>query len=245
VIRRAGFRRLLLRDPALEADVADELWSDPDHLLARGRLLKPGDRCTVVQIDAGRPLLLKRYNMRGPLHTATHTLIRTRARWCWNTGRRACEAGLPLPRPLACVENRIGPLRGRSYLLTEFVPGTTLSTLVERREREGGDLEDLAGQFSGIWQRLGDPRVTHGDLKAANFIVDADGRLWLIDLDSMRFRRTETSFRRKRAADRARFMKNWRSDPVAAAVFRARLDTAGPPAAARPCAAAGFAATTS
>ena len=69
----------------------------------------------------------------------------------------------------------------------------------------------------------GELRAGHDDMKAANFIVDADGHVWMIDLDGMRLGLPGPLFRRVRRLDHACFMRNWKENAVAAALFGARL----------------------
>ena len=224
---RSSMRRWLRTDASLPPALVGQLWDGPDALISSGTLLKDGDRSTVVRLEAdGRSYVLKRYNLRGPLHTLVHAALRSRARWSWINGRRARAAGLLTPRPLACLERRLGPLRGRSFFLCAHVEGDSLLALVERGEMAPARLERLAAGVAEIWTALGRARLSHGDMKATNFIVDEGDRLWMVDLDGMRRERLEARWRRQRAGDRARFMKNWRGRGSCEEAFRACVDTA-------------------
>ncbi|MHC5024530.1 MAG: lipopolysaccharide kinase InaA family protein [Planctomycetota bacterium] len=230
---RRSLNRWLVRDPELDADMADELWSNADGLMASSETLKDkaGDRCTVVlAARGGRQYVLKRYNLRGRWHTARHLPLRSRAKWCWMNGHRLRAAGLLTPRPLAVFEERCGPLTTRSFLVTEFIEGPTLMDEIRSRRASGPRLERFAEQFGRIWRTLGEHRIGHRDMKATNFIVDRDDQLWMVDLDGMRVHHLATSFARRRAKDRARFLRNWQSLPEVGAVFLAHVGTAAPPA---------------
>jgi hypothetical protein len=223
----------MLHAADLDSTLTERLWTDPDAVIGSSRMLKDGDRCTVVQVtgevaSASAPSggTLKRYNLKDGFHTAVHAVLRSRARWGWLNGRRLFAAGVCTPMPLACIEElRHGALHLRSYLLTPFVPGRSLLNLVTSGDASGERLADLAKQFSRMWQALGQLRAGHGDMKATNFIVDPQWRLWLIDLDGMRMHRSALLLRRERRNDLARFMRNWQDRPEAAAVFRARIGT--------------------
>jgi hypothetical protein len=228
-------------DEQLPGAMVERLWEDPERLMASGAMLKDGDRCTVVRLggSSGRrgktgevgaqgALVLKRYNQRDWLHTAVHAVMRSRARWCWANGKVLLDGGLLTPTPLACVdERRHGVLRMRSYLLTEFAAGDSLTEFVEANESKADALRAIADEFTGIWRRLGQLRIGYGDMKASNFIVDRQKRLWLIDLDGMRVYRTGPWFRRERRNDLASFMRNWQAKPGVAEVFRLRLGLGG------------------
>jgi len=224
---RRTWRGWMRHDSNLDADYVEQLFGDTDQWVARGRMLKDGDRCTVVAVDSlgdGPPMVLKRYNLKNHFHTATHAVMRSRAAWGWINATRLLEAGLPTPRPLAMLEERRGGvLRMRSYLLTTFVPGRSLLDVVQAGGLDGARLRDQAKQFTVIWQKLGQLRLGHGDMKASNFLVDPDHRLWLIDLDGMRRHRSLMWLRRERRNDMRSFMRNWRDRPDVAAIFRARI----------------------
>jgi len=212
-------------DPTLPSSLVDELWNDPEGLMRTGDMLKQGDRCTVVKLHhPDGALVLKRYNLKGSLHTALHWFMRSRARWCWVNARLAARAGLPTPAPLACLdERRLGLLRQRSYFLTSFIPGLSLRDLVEKKLANESKLRHLADQFVRIWGKLGTLRIGHGDMKASNFIVDPAGTLWMIDLDGMRMYGSNPLYRRERRNDLECFLYNWQKHPDVAAIFRTRL----------------------
>lgn len=227
VVTRRSMSRAIWHVDDLATEFVDELETNPDQAVSAGSLLKDGDRCTVVRLDRDdQSFVLKRYNAKGALHTATHLLLRSRAQWSFLNGRRLIAGGLPTPRPLACVEERSrGMLKMRSFLLTEFIAGPSLREAVDSDVMSLEDLRELAKQFARIWQALGQLRIGHGDMKATNFIIGAEKRLWLIDLDGMRVYKSGTMLRRERRKDLARFMKNWQDQPEVAAAFRARIGT--------------------
>ncbi len=225
VVRRTSFSRQMWYDQKLPGELVANLWNDADRLLQTGKMLKDGVRCTVVQVHSRsastdrKSFVLKRYNLRGPLHTALHLLLRTRARNCWHYGRQLMSNGIASPQPLAFLEYRFGPLRTRSFLLTEFVHGTNLTEYVLKSRPSSRLLRVMADEFATVWGALGELRLGHGDMKATNFLVTRDHRLWLIDLDGMRTCRNQFAFRCARNRDWRRFMKNWIELPHVALSF--------------------------
>jgi tRNA A-37 threonylcarbamoyl transferase component Bud32 len=224
--------RVVIHDPAAPAPLIDALWANVDTLIDAGKMLKDGDRCTVVRIDAlngaelKKPLVIKRYNAKSQFHTATHVLLRSRASWAWLNGRRLAGAGLLTPHPVACIEERRwGVLRLGSTIVTEYVAGHPLREVIDNEKTTDSELRELAAKFVAIWRTLGIMRIGHGDMKATNFIVDPQRRLWLIDLDGMRSYTSSAILRRERRKDLTRFMANWSDRPDVAAIFRARIGT--------------------
>lgn len=225
VVRRT-FRRVMWHDQARNDHLLTQLWNDPDGLLTSGTMLKDGDRSTVVRIEGeGVSHVLKRYNLKGSIHTTAHAFLRSRAMWSWRNGLYAHQAGIPTPRPLAALEMRFGPMRGVSFFLCDYVEGITLYDLVRDHNPEPSQIDELARAFSQIWQGLGRHRLTHGDMKATNYIVDQERKIWMLDLDGMRRRTMGLSWKRQREKDRRRFMKNWQDLQEPAAAFLACVDT--------------------
>jgi hypothetical protein len=52
-------------------------------------------------------------------------------------------------------------------------------------------------------------QVSHGDMKATNFIFHSN-KLFVLDLDAMKRYRNRNVYRRAILKDLGRFMKNWR-----------------------------------
>lgn len=189
-----------------EREALAELLCRPDAALAAGRLLKDGNTCTVARVGvAGRALLLKRYNLKGFGHALSRFWRPSRAWHSWLAGHRLAFLGIATPKPLALCEERLGPLRRRAFLLTEFCVGHDLALqLQDEREPSPSEAAALLALFGALYRQ----RISHGDMKASNFIWH-DGRVSLIDLDSLIQHRDGESFQRAWARDRARFLRNW------------------------------------
>jgi len=153
---------------------------------------------------------LKRFNLRGPLHTMVHWLLPTRARRGWRFGRQLRRAGIATPRPWAYAENRLGPLRFTAYLLTEYVVGEAFQRWIDHPDQHSAsEWEDVAAEFGRFWRRMEELQLVHGDMKGTNFVIDADRNVWVLDLDSMRRCVSSWDFARARARDWARFVRNF------------------------------------
>ncbi len=191
--------------------------------------MKAGDRTTIVLIWSGQGerFALKRSNLKGPLHTAVHLFMRSRARWSWRNAAMLRAAGLHTPRPLALVEARFRPLRLHSFLLTEWVEGEPLSSWIQSH-RELTARHHIVQKIADLWQRMGELRIAHGDMKATNFIVRPDGEIAIVDLDGMRRHWIAPRFWYERWQDHRRFLRNWQDQPEVQALFRDALNTSGP-----------------
>lgn len=228
VMIRRSWRRVQLASPNAPSDLRDALWENASALLAKGTEVKPGDRTTIVSLQSanGRRYILKRSNLRGPVHTLLHVFLRSRGRWSWRNGIRLKAGGVPTAVPLALLEERWGAVRLRSYLLTEHTPGQSLLDWARACDPHDSQLARVADAFAMVWRRLGQLQLAHRDMKATNFIVNEAGDITLIDLDSMRRLPRGPLLARARRLDRLRFLKNWQGRPELEQVFRARIDTA-------------------
>jgi lipopolysaccharide kinase (Kdo/WaaP) family protein len=226
-LRARSLARRVDCDQQLPPDLIETLLrGDPDQLLAESEPLQVKDRCATARLDhpAG-PLLIKRHDWGNWRRTARMLLRAPTSRVSALLGAQLAAQGIATPRPRASVECGIGPFGYRSYLLTDFVEGTTLYRFIRGGSASPEVLADLARQVAATWQRLIDLGVSHNDLKPENFIVDRTSKVWVIDFERPRRHRDTTGLRERQLADLARFLhvRLWRTDPGAAAIFRTEL----------------------
>jgi hypothetical protein len=135
--------------------------------------------------------VVKYYAEQSRRHSLKQLWLRSRARRAWNVSHRMADAGIYTPRPVACIENRIGPLRRDSYMMYPYVEGRTLrSYLVPEARDSRATIEQLWQQLRELWQRLAEHRASLADANVGNYIVAPNGRLWVIDLDKASFFRS-------------------------------------------------------
>jgi tRNA A-37 threonylcarbamoyl transferase component Bud32 len=92
--------------------------------------------------------------------------------------RAARDAGLNVPEPVLSVSR--GMLFYRGWLVTRFVAGRSLVDVVSSGTDGIPDmLDDLTRQVGLLIER----RLAHVDLHPGNVLVDAAGRLYLLDFD--------------------------------------------------------------
>lgn len=232
-VKQSPFRRMVF-DSQLAMHVVERLWNDPDEFLDAGQTVVKDDFGAVARVPVKAPSadghfrnaavgLLKRFNLRGALHTLTRVLLFTRGSRSWAYGRELLHAGINTARPLAMVEDRLGPFRFRSFVLTEHVAGTPLPEFLEPTSLSTLELDQLATQFARIWHTLGELRIVHGSMHAENFLVTPDGQLTLINLDGTWRHWFDLTYLHRRDRDWLRFMKQWRGQPEIGAAFRAAV----------------------
>lgn len=205
-----------------EADLLRALVPDPDHLIESGQLYKNGGSATVARVELDeQPVLIKRYNIKGPLHWLKRFWRPSRAWHSWVEGNRLNFLGIPTPRPLAMREQRWLWMRGRAWLITELLTGNDIIARFQSH-LDGAPPESELLALDRLFAALIRERVSHGDLKGHNIFWEK-GRWMLIDLDSVQQHRSDASFARAYARDRARFLRNWPSDSTLQQLLDQRL----------------------
>jgi tRNA A-37 threonylcarbamoyl transferase component Bud32 len=187
------------------------LLNDPDHAIESGVRLKSGNTCTVAQVaPPGGEVVVKRYNLKSTAHALSRLWRPSRAWHSWREGHRLALLGIATPTPLALVEERLGPLRRRAWLVNEFCPGVSLA---EYLSADSEPPVEAAVAIAELFATLARLHISHGDLKATNLLWHA-GRVWLIDLDACTQHRSEAAWRQAWRRDRARLLRNWPADSV-------------------------------
>ena len=202
--------------------------ADPDGYMKGGDVLKDGHSSTVVAVRMnGCRVAVKRYNLKNPWHALRRCLRKTRAAVSWRNAHLLGMLGVRTPDPVLLLENRWGILRGSSYFVSRYVEGRRYQEIFEDHLHEEGCARDPRVQeFMRMLILLRNHRLSHGDMKATNFI-ESDGMLWVMDLDAMKEHGDETSHRRALAKDCARWMKNWDARPKVSHCFQESLRAAG------------------
>jgi tRNA A-37 threonylcarbamoyl transferase component Bud32 len=136
----------------------------------------------------------------------------------WKNAHRLGMYGILTARPVALLEERFGPLRGRAWYISEFVAGDTAASLCKQTAADRQGLVNAVQQITGLLAQLALSRLGHGDMKATNFILSQQGAV-VIDLDAMQKHAAPESFRRAQRRDLSRFMRNWDSCPEIKEMF--------------------------
>lgn len=185
---REGFSFVCL-DSVPARQIVDYLLPDPDELFRSANIFKPGTRTHGGQLRvAGIDCFLKRYNDRGLWYRFRHLFVSSRARRTWQIAWELLDAGIPVPQPMVCLEERRFRLLFRSYILMRFASGCERLSdawmVLADREREALLLL-LADIIAGM-HRAG---ALHGDLKWDNILVAPREltKVCLVDLDGSRF----------------------------------------------------------
>lgn len=190
------------------------IFDDPDYWFKRASgadLLKHDRTTTVVRITlCGTGFHLKRYNTKSAWHALRRPFRNSRASNCWTMAHRFLAAGIPTAPPAAMIEEKFGPFSMRSYFIAESVPGVPLLELLRQQPERAPELQR---RMTVIFRGLAVNRLSHGDFKATNILVNGNGDLCLLDLDAARRHRLAATQRRAWLRDRERLLRNFDGDP--------------------------------
>ncbi len=164
------------------------------------------DRTTSVVLVAGdnQKFVIKRYNTKDLWHIIRRSVRSSRAAICWRRAYRFMDIGITTAPPVAMIEKRFGPLRGRSYYITEHVNGTLCIDYLS----DIADADHVIGGIKRIFSNMLAHHVSHGDMKAANLLV-TNKQVVLLDLDAAKEHKTVSRAARAYRRDRSRFLRNW------------------------------------
>jgi tRNA A-37 threonylcarbamoyl transferase component Bud32 len=220
-----SWRSFWVYDRSMDTAEMVEFLAAPDASLRRAdaRYLKQGNTCTLWMTRVnGRQLVVKRYNIKGLRHRLGRAFRKTRAAVSWKNAHRLGMYGILTARPVALIEERIGPLRGRAWYISEFVAGDDASSLCgPGTPGDAGEIYAVQ-QVTAVLAQLALSSLSHGDMKATNFILSQQGAV-VIDLDAMQRHVAPESFRRAQRRDLLRFMRNWEDCPRIKAMFTEKM----------------------
>jgi tRNA A-37 threonylcarbamoyl transferase component Bud32 len=196
--------------------------AEPDAFIAKGKLFKTGGAATVASVDLdGRPLLVKRYNIKNSLHWFKRFWRPSRAWHSWVEGNRLDFLEISTPRLVAVIERRWLWLRGPAWLITELLHGEDIIARFQPY-LNGCPPEEELSALDRLFATLIRERISHGDLKGHNLFWE-QSRWFLIDLDAVQQHGSDASFARAYAKDRARFLRNWPADSALHRLLDQRL----------------------
>ncbi|PCJ25447.1 MAG: hypothetical protein COA96_07375 [SAR86 cluster bacterium] len=213
-----SIRKFCVYDRSIYSPELERFIENPDAYIKPENMLKKGNSSTValVKID-DRDYVLKRYNIKNFWHGLSRSCRPSRAHHSWRNASVLEMLGIGTAHPYLFIEERLFWIfRRRAYFLCERVLGEDLGTqwknanlINEQKENLVQDkFKEVADLFRQLFERMSDYRISHGDMKATNFII-RDKQLVVLDLDSMKRHKSLNTFQRSIEADLVRFQKNW------------------------------------
>ena len=105
--------------------------------------------------------------------------------------------GVQTPRPFMIIEERLfGLLRQKAYFVCEKIEAPNLMEYFEDRQLKRSELVQIIAKFRNLFQIMIDYKISHGDMKASNFIYHNE-QLIVLDLDGMKDTRVIDPLKRR------------------------------------------------
>ena len=100
----------------------------------------------------------------------------------------------------------------------EYIKGSHLGEFYNNESQDHISQQHMAEKVIGLLNNLTELKMTHGDLKMTNILIDHDRPL-LIDLDGMKEHRISFRLRSALKNEIERFMRNWQDNPQVYQLF--------------------------
>ncbi len=202
--------KFVVYDRSIHSPALEQFIENPNGFIVQENLIKKGNSSTVAEVTiANREFVLKRYNIKSFLHGLTRLFRPSRAHHSWRNAAVLDMLGIDTPRPYLFMEERVlWFFRRRAYFLCEKLASDNLGLQLQAQDSQQFAMEDLINAFRLLFEVMSDYCISHGDMKATNFIY-SDSRLYVLDLDAMQRHNSHKRFSAKMEKDMARFKRNW------------------------------------
>lgn len=162
-------------------DEMEAIFRDPDRcFLQTGTMLKQGRSSTVARPVEG--IVLKRYNFKKPLNYLKDFFRMSRAKRSFLLAYHLEITGVPTARGIATGDRRSPTGARRSWFMMEELAGAG------HLSEWTGDRSRAISAAAKLVAKLHNEAFTHRDLKATNIMIHPEGKVYLIDLDGLRFK---------------------------------------------------------
>ena len=158
---------------------------------------------------SGSTYVLKRYNLKSLWHSIKYLFKPSRAHRRWLNASVLEMLGIATPHPYLMYEERLfGVFRRRAFFLSQNLEAPNLLEQSESNRAQELPVEKIAAAFKQLFDAMLTYQISHGDMKASNFVFHND-LLYVLDLDAMKRHKNREVFLRSMEKDLARFMRNW------------------------------------
>ena len=181
-----------------------------DKYIDDGVVLKAGNSSTVAEVTLNNnDYVLKRYNLKSGWHSIKYFFKTTRASKSWRNAHFLNMMGISTPQPYLFYEERIMWLfRRRAFFLSENIKEPNLFDYMNSCSLEHAEIKMITDAFKRLFAIMIYYEISHGDMKATNFIFH-ENKLIVLDLDSMIRHHSQYFFKKAIRRDLDRFLKNW------------------------------------
>ncbi|HQQ88420.1 MAG TPA: lipopolysaccharide kinase InaA family protein [Smithellaceae bacterium] len=161
------------------------ILNDPEDYIRRknAKIIQNNFKNKIVYLEIGKiPAIIKIHNYKSLWHKIKRYFRRTRASRSWHYSVLFNENGIRTPRPIAYKETRIGPLRGDSYFIYEWVDGINGEQYFLNNRKDVGKIKKAITSILEITEKIKNLGLIHGDIRLKNMVFRED-EIFLTDFD--------------------------------------------------------------
>jgi tRNA A-37 threonylcarbamoyl transferase component Bud32 len=189
--RHKNFFTHIVCDKDFISEEMQGLLGNPDDYICRGnaKIIQDNFKNKIVYLEIGKvPAIIKIHNYKSIWHKIKRFFRRTRASRSWHYSFLFNENGIPAPRPIAYKETRIGPLRGDSYFIYEWVDGINGEQYFINNKGNAENIQKAINSIIEITRNIKNLGLIHGDIRLKNMIF-RDDEIFLTDFDDIKKRK--------------------------------------------------------
>jgi tRNA A-37 threonylcarbamoyl transferase component Bud32 len=189
--RHKNFFTHIVCDKAFVSEEMQALLGDIDDYINRGnaKIIQDNFKNKIVYLEIGKvPAIIKTHNYKSTWHKIKRFFRRTRASRSWHYSFLFNENGIPVPRPIAYKETRIGPLRGDSCFIYEWVDGINGEQYFINNKGNAEKIQKAIDAIIEITRKIKNLGLIHGDIRLQNMIFKGD-EIFLTDFDDIKKRK--------------------------------------------------------
>lgn len=183
-------------------------------------MLKNGRSTTVVKVTLdNKDYVVKRYNMKNFIHLLRRCLRPTRAMKSWRLAQKLNLFGVRTAKPVAFIEKRFLGFRHKSYYITEYIAGIHAGEFFRQANTNEEHIFSMVKKITVLLRGIAKLKITHGDLKLTNILINQQNQPVLIDLDGAQEHASFSSLRNAWRKEIKRLLENFQTQPHIAEKF--------------------------
>lgn len=174
----------------MSAEMQDLLCNPDDYIRrSNAKIIQNNFKNKIAYLEIGKiPAIIKIHNYKSIWHKIKRFFRRTRASRSWHYSFLFNENGIPTPRPIAYKETRIGPLRGDSYFIYEWVEGINGEQYFIHNKKNLEKIQKAINSIVEMTRKISSLGLIHGDIRLKNMVFK-DDEIFLTDFDDTKKRK--------------------------------------------------------
>lgn len=206
-------KKFVVYDRKLQSNEFKNLIRNPESYVNEAKIIKAGNASTVMALSLDNiGYVLKKYNLKTFWHSIKYLFKPSRAAYSWRNASVLEVIGINTPHPYFFYEERLlWIFRRRAFFLSEKIEAPHLLDFMNSGELIPSEIENIITSFKEFFEIMVYYQISHGDMKATNFIFH-NRKLFVLDLDAMKRYRSRNLYNKAIRKDLDRFMRNWHGE---------------------------------